>query len=266
MVTKKLLSVLSAASMLATTLAPVATHAATTTAFSPGDLIKGTTVSTVYYFSPDGRRYVFPNEKTYFTWYKDFSTVKTIPDGMLQTLPLGRSNVTYRPGVKMVKITTDPKTYVVDQGGILRHVGSEQLAQTLYNLNWQEKIEDVPDAYFTNYKIGTPIQTASDYNPANTMTLTTTISMDKQFDETAVTVTMGTVSNGFVPASITIKKGSTVTWSNNDSATHSVKGSWGESQALQYNQTYSRKFDTVGSFDYTDGTYPVMQGTINVVN
>jgi plastocyanin len=266
MITKKLLSALSVASMLATTLAPIATHAATTTAFGPGDLIKGTTVTTVYYFAPDGRRYVFPNEKTYFTWYKDFTTVKTIPDGLLQTLPLGRSNVTYRPGVKMVKITTDPKTYVVDQGGVLRHVGSEQLAETLFGLSWKNRIDDVPDAYFTNYKVGTAIQTASDYSPAGVMTNTTTIAQDKQFDETTVTISLGTVSNGFVPSSITIKKGSTVVWQNTDSAVHVVKGAWGQSQDLKYNDTYSRKFDTTGSFDFSDAIYPVMQGTVNVVN
>ena len=257
---------LTAVATIAMTVAPIASHAAVTSVFSPGDLIKGSTVSTVYYFAPDGRRYVFPNEKTYFTWYTDFSKVKQIPDGQLQTIPLGRSNVTYRPGFKMVKITTDPKTYVVDQGGYLRHVGSQELAETLYGLAWKNQIDDVPDAYFTNYKIGTPIQMASDYNPQNTMTQTTTISQDKQFDETVITVAIGSVTNGFVPASITVKKGTTVTWQNNDSAIHVVKGSWGQSQDLKYNDTYSRKFDTVGSFDYNCAIHPVMQGTINVVN
>jgi hypothetical protein len=125
--------------------APVASQAATTTAFSPGDLIKGSG-STVYYFGPDGRRYVFPNDKTYFTWFSDFSKVKQVPDGVLGTIPLARQNITYRPGKKMVKITTDPRTYVVDQGGVLRHIGSEQLAETLYGLNWKNQIDDVPDA------------------------------------------------------------------------------------------------------------------------
>lgn len=107
---------------------------------------------------------------------------------------------------------------------------------------------------------------ASDYNPQNTMTQTTTISQDKQFDETVITVAIGSVANGFVPASITVKKGTTVTWQNNDSAIHVVKGSWGQSQDLKYNDMYSRKFDTVGSFDYNCAIHPVMQGTINVVN
>ncbi|MDP3793749.1 MAG: hypothetical protein Q8R07_03280, partial [Candidatus Uhrbacteria bacterium] len=116
--------------MLAMFVAPLAGHAATIGAFNAGDLIKGSG-DTVYYFAANGKRFVFPNAKTYFTWYPDFSGVKTISDGHLATIPLG-GNVTYRPGRKMVKVTTDPKTYVVDQGGFLRHITSEQLALTLY--------------------------------------------------------------------------------------------------------------------------------------
>lgn len=262
--TKKLSSLLALASSLAMAFAPIASHAATTSIFTSGDLIKGSG-DTVYYFGPDGHRYVFPNSKTYFTWYPDFSMVKTIPDGQLQTIPLGRSNVTYRPGKKMVKITTDPKTYVVDQGGFLRHVSSEQLAETLYGLSWKNQIDDVPDAYFTNYKVGTAIQTASDYSPANVMTQTTSISQDKQFDETKITITIGTASNGFVPTTVTVKKGTTVVWTNNDSQAHTVTGTGWGSGNLQYQGTYSHAFDTVGAFDYKCGIHPTMQGTINVV-
>jgi plastocyanin len=243
---------------------PIASQAAVTTAFGPGDLIKGSG-STVYYFGQDGKRYVFPNDKTYFTWFSDFSKVKQIPDNMLSTIPL-KNNVTYRPGKKMVKITTDPKTYVVDQGGILRHVTSESLAQTLYGLSWKNQIDDIPDPFFINYKIGTPIQTASDYNPGNTMTLTTTIAQDKQLDETKMTVTIGDKSAGFVPTSITIKKGTEVTWYNNDSSEHMVQGNGFSSSMLKYGQSWSYQFNTVGSFDYKDPNFTVMQGTVNVVN
>src|SRR5690349_9908429 len=41
----------------------------TASAASAGSLIKGTTLSTVYYLGSDGSRYAFPNEKTYFSWY-----------------------------------------------------------------------------------------------------------------------------------------------------------------------------------------------------
>lgn len=247
-------------------LAPLATNAQTSrSTFNPGDLIKASGKA-VYYFAPDGRRYVFPNEKTYFTWYTDFSSVRTIPDSHLSSIPLGRSNVTYRPGYKMVKIQTDPRTYVVDRGGVLRHVGSEELARTLYGLSWNNRIDDVPDAFFTNYRVGTPIQTASDYNPSAVMTLTQTILQDKNFDQQDVTITIGQRDIGFVPTTFTVKKGTRVTWTNRDVTDHTVTGSGWGSELLSPEQSYSRVFNTVGSFDYHCTVHPTMQGTINVVN
>ncbi len=256
---KTLLSLLIAAAVFT----PLASSAASVP-FNAGDLIKGS-LAAVYYFGPDGYRYVFPNEKTYFTWYTDFSGVKTISDGQLSTIPLGRSNVTYRPGRKLVKITTDPKVYVVDQGGILRHVTSEQLAQTLYPIWWRNQVDDIPDMLFTNYRIGTPIQTASDYKPADVMTLTTAIAQDKQFDEKALTVTIGSVNNAFVPATTTVKKGTRITWTNRDVAPHTVTGNGWQSGTLAPGQTYWHVFNNAGSFDYYCAIHPVMQGTINVL-
>jgi plastocyanin len=246
------------------TFAPLAPVVAVSGAFSPGDLIKGSG-STVYYFASNGKRYVFPNDKTYFTWYTDFSDVKEISDGHLATIPLG-GNVTYRPGYKMVKITTDPRTYVVDQGGVLRHVTSENLAKTLYSLSWQGKIDDVPDAFFTNYRMGTPIDTAADYNPANVMTGTPNISIDKQLDSTKVTISIGTRNNGFVPTSITVKRGTEITWTNRDTMQHTVTSAGFDSGSLNPGQSYSRVFNTTGSFDYKCMIHTSIQGTVHVVN
>ncbi len=264
---------------LAFAFSPLAGQAAVSGAFNAGDLIKGSG-DTVYYFASNGKRFVFPNAKTYFTWYPDFSGVKTISDGHLSTIPLG-GNVTYRPGRKMVKVTTDPKTYVVDQGGFLRHITSEQLALTLYGISWKNQIDDLPDAFFVNYRVGTPIQTAPDYNPANVMTQTATIAQDKQLDETKITITIGSVNNGFVPTTTTLKKGTEVTWTNNDNVAHSVvqgtycapgqgaciavAPAW-QSPILQPGGTYKRTFNDLGSFDYYCGIHTVMQGTVNVVN
>lgn len=135
----KLLSFIAALATVSTTFLPFAASAAApdSQAISPGDLIKCASLSSVYYFAPDGKRYVFPNEKTYFTWYTNFDGVKAISDRRCSTLPLGRGNITYRPGVKMVKITTDPRTYAVERGGILRHITTAQIAETLFGLNWK---------------------------------------------------------------------------------------------------------------------------------
>ena len=131
-----------------------------------GDLIKMDGLSSVYYLGNDGKRYVFPSESVYFSWFNDFSGVVTIPSSELQSYPLG-ANVTLRPGTKLVKITTDPKVYAVSPNGSLHWVQSEADAIALYGAGWASKVIDVSDAFFTNYTIGSPL--ASGTYPAGTL-------------------------------------------------------------------------------------------------
>ncbi len=132
-----------------------------------GDLIKASQPA-VYYYGADGKRYVFPNEKTYKTWYSDFSTVKTITDAELAAISIG-GNATYKAGVKMVKITTDPKVYAVAKNGVLRWIKTEAAAIVLYGTDWNKNVEDIPDAFFTNYTVGADINSAIDFDKAAEM-------------------------------------------------------------------------------------------------
>ncbi|MFH0892210.1 MAG: hypothetical protein V1867_05510 [Candidatus Falkowbacteria bacterium] len=132
-----------------------------------GDLIKMDGLSSVYFLAADGKRYVFPNEATYFSWYSDFSGVVTIPQSELESYPLG-ANVTMRPGTKLVKITTNPKVYAVLPGGVLTPVPSETVAAALYGADWNKRIVDVPDAFFTNYTVSTAEVSATAY-PAGSL-------------------------------------------------------------------------------------------------
>ncbi|MFH1677348.1 MAG: hypothetical protein ABH888_00885 [Patescibacteria group bacterium] len=128
----------------------------TNAAASAGDLIKMDGLSTVYYLGADGKRYVFPNETTYFSWYSDWSGVVTVPQSELETYLLG-ANVVIRSGTKLVKITTNPTVYAVEPNGVLRSIVSEENAANLYGANWTKRVVDVPDAFFTNYTIGDPL-------------------------------------------------------------------------------------------------------------
>ncbi|NCD00841.1 hypothetical protein EOL94_02015 [bacterium] len=131
-----------------------------------GDLIKMDGLSAVYYLGDDGKRYVFPNEATYMSWYADFSGVVTVPASELQSYPIG-GNVTMRPGTKLVKITTDPTVYAVEPGGSLRSIVSEANAIALFGANWASMVVDVPDSFFVNYTVNSPL-TAGVY-PAGTL-------------------------------------------------------------------------------------------------
>jgi hypothetical protein len=105
----------------------------------------------VYYLGGDSGRYVFPNEKTYYSWYADFSQVKEISASELASYQI-KGNVTIRPGTYLVKITTDPKVYAVEKGGVLRWVASEAAAKKLWSDGWASKVVDVPDTFFINYQ------------------------------------------------------------------------------------------------------------------
>ncbi len=130
-----------------------------------GSLIKGSR-DTVYYLGADGKRYLFPTRQTFESWYPDFSDVRKISDEELHSFPLG-GNVTYRPGVRMIKAKTAPQVYVVDAGGVLRWVKSEAVAAEIYGPDWNTKIDDIPDTLFANYGLGQPIANAQDFRPAD---------------------------------------------------------------------------------------------------
>src|SRR3989338_9425963 len=128
----------------------------------PGSLIKARGNSAVYYVSSDGSRYVFPNDRIYNTWYTDFSNVTEVDMTDLSQYSIG-GNVTYRPGVYMVKIPSDPKVYAVGSNGTLRWIKTENLAKKLYGDHWNLLIDDISAAYLFSYQLGDPIDDDSDF-------------------------------------------------------------------------------------------------------
>jgi len=142
-----------------------------------GDLIKASGAA-VYYYANNGKRYVFSTLKTYLSWYSDFSGVKTITDDQLAMISIG-GNVTYKPGVRLIKITTDPKVYAIDAHGVLRWLKTEALAKALYGDNWTTKIDDIPDPFFVNYNIGNDISGTGDFSPLSVAEAASSINVDK---------------------------------------------------------------------------------------
>jgi plastocyanin len=71
----------------------------------------------------------------------------------------------------------------------------------------------------------------------------------------------------FAPASLTVKSGATVTWTNSDAPAHSVKWDDGTtgSPTLATGATYTRTFATPGTYTYVCGIHASMKGTV-VVN
>jgi len=71
-------------------------------------------------------------------------------------------------------------------------------------------------------------------------------------------------ANGFSKEEVTISPGDLVTWTNNDTANHKVKGkSWG-SGVLTQGKAFTQEFDVAGTFSYADETNPSLTGRVVV--
>lgn len=121
-----------------------------------GDLIKSKSSAAVYWYK-GGKRYAFPNEDVYRSWFGgDFSKVITVPGVQLGTIALG-GNVKMKAGVYLIKIQSDPKTYAVEPDGTLRWIQTESQAAALYGAAWAKRVRDVDVSLFTDYAIGDPL-------------------------------------------------------------------------------------------------------------
>ncbi len=73
-------------------------------------------------------------------------------------------------------------------------------------------------------------------------------------------------SFAFSPATITVKVGTTVTWTNQDSTTHTItsdSGVW-DSGNIAQNGTYTYAFSKAGTFPYHCSIHTYMKGTVIV--
>ena len=71
----------------------------------------------------------------------------------------------------------------------------------------------------------------------------------------------------FTPPTVTVKAGTTVTWSNKDDIPHgiaSANGAFTKSKALDTDDSYSFTFTTPGTYQYFCYIHPHMTGTIVV--
>jgi plastocyanin len=70
----------------------------------------------------------------------------------------------------------------------------------------------------------------------------------------------------FAPATLTVKSGTTVTWTNKDEDPHTVVDNGGtfRSKALGPGGTYSFTFPAAGTFEYICSIHPFMHGSVVV--
>ncbi|MGZ7164444.1 MAG: cupredoxin domain-containing protein [Halobacteriota archaeon] len=73
-------------------------------------------------------------------------------------------------------------------------------------------------------------------------------------------------NDAFNPSSITISKGATVTWTNEELEMHTVTSDTGafDSGNLNHGDSYSHQFNDAGTFPYHCSPHHFMKGTITV--
>lgn len=135
-----------------------------------GSLIKTSSSSAVYYLGHDNKRYVFPDDKVYYTWYENFDDVITVSATEMISHTLG-GNITTRGGTKLAQfvaydyagnmVIDDPKIYALEPGGVIRHVTTGDIASALYGATWESKINPVPNYLYSNYAVGSALTTAT---------------------------------------------------------------------------------------------------------
>lgn len=79
-------------------------------------------------------------------------------------------------------------------------------------------------------------------------------------------VSVSIANFAFSPASVNVKKGTTVTWTNHDSASHTVTGDSGgpASGPLANGDSYSFTFMQTGTFSYHCNIHPSMVASVTV--
>jgi plastocyanin len=117
----------------------------------------------------------------------------------------------------------------------------------------------------------TPVPTAQPTitQPAQTQTPeaspTQTVTGSPTQTLSAQPVAIDITNFAFVPATVTISKGTTVVWTEQDSGiSHTVTGTGFDSGPLSQGQTFNQTFNDAGTFNYHCSIHSNMTGTIIV--
>lgn len=122
--------------------------------YGVGALLKvGSKGAAVYQIGSDGKKYVYPDQKTFETWHDDFSKVIAVSLDVLDKYSDGGS-VTFQPGTKLITHRNTSKVYAVGKDGEVFYIPNEATARKFYGNEWYKIVVDIdPGVFALNYKI-----------------------------------------------------------------------------------------------------------------
>ncbi len=136
------------------------------------------------------------------------------------------------------------------------------------NLDYSEDYENYSDKGTGEMNMSTTTESKSSSTTTwATTTTQTNVTVDVQvkIEDKAISIK----GFAFNSSNLTVKKGTKITWTNSDSAPHTVtsdSGTFLNSATLQLGESYSQTFDQVGTFSYHCAIHPMMKGSITVTN
>ena len=132
-------------------------------AYTPanGDLIKTATNPAIYYINTEHKRQLYVNAVTFWTWHtgswsnikatdNTIKTIKTISQTDFDNLVNG-SNVTARPGIKLIKFQNSSNIYTVTVGNKLAPIPDPTTALMMFGSDWNTKVITIQDGFESDY-------------------------------------------------------------------------------------------------------------------
>ncbi len=132
----------------------------------PGSIVKGETLDFWYWYGNDTNRYSFLSHDVVESWFPDAATrpaITAVRDTVLASITLN-GFIGYKPGTRLIKISSDPKIYAISEGMKLRWLENEKIIEQIYGSSWRDLLITVPDVVFIEYVVGDSVVRVSDYN------------------------------------------------------------------------------------------------------
>lgn len=138
--------------------------------------------ATVWYYGRDGKRYIFPGENIFESWFgagaDKCCLVRTVSNEMFNSIPtafvtddqgdIHGGKVCFRPDAKIWQVDPpepyDYALFVVAHNCVVRQLASETVAEEIFGPDWENLLDSMPYALFKTYSHGAIIESRMDFD------------------------------------------------------------------------------------------------------
>lgn len=123
--------------------------------------------------------------------------------------------------------------------------------------------------FVTHKKTNEPTTAPTSSTADTSSTAPSTTNTEPKTADSVASTSVAIKDFAFGPKTVTVKKGTTVTWTNSDSMPHTVTTSFGapeafDSGSMANGKSFTHTFNTVGTYDYVCTFHASMKGVVVV--